>query len=425
MPENRKGLFATHSATVAQYLKAYHVSIQARSEADVEPSTIMKRVTDSSGSKYGAAGDAANTQKGGPITPVGSSYKPVGTPDIKGMQAGAKRDVIEPVGTAYNPARNELANIRTPQASAAAPPPAPRQSFGSAPTVSGPKPVPTPATAPAAPPAPAPAPTPAAAPPAPAAPSVPPAPRPEPTAAPVAKVDDDDKIKPVGTAYEPVKLGKPGKLGDRAAMFSQAPAQSSAPPPVSRNVSGGGPGKLTWSQRQEQAKQQREEEDRKAREAINAGPGAPRVGGIASTPAAPAAPPAPTHTADIAEDLAATKLDEGTAEALAVPSSAPGGEKAVVVYDYQSAEDNEISLVEGQTITGIQQLDEGWWSGITPDGQEGLFPATYVELLPADSTAGGDAAEVPDAPPPPPAPPAPPAAPEPEVEPEAPPAPRE
>ena len=44
VPENRKGLFASHSTAVAQFLKGYHVSIQARSEGDIDPALIMKRV---------------------------------------------------------------------------------------------------------------------------------------------------------------------------------------------------------------------------------------------------------------------------------------------------------------------------------------------------------------------------------------------
>ena len=35
----------------------------------------------------------------------------------------------------------------------------------------------------------------------------------------------------------------------------------------------------------------------------------------------------------------------------------------------------------GDTITNIQQVDEGWWTGVGPDGKEGLFPANYVELV--------------------------------------------
>jgi hypothetical protein len=28
-----------------------------------------------------------------------------------------------------------------------------------------------------------------------------------------------------------------------------------------------------------------------------------------------------------------------------------------------------------------QTADEGWWVGIGPDGQHGMFPANYVEVI--------------------------------------------
>lgn len=87
VPENRKGLFAPHSATVADYFKVYHVSIQARSEDDLAPNEILRKVMDSSGSKYGTASSRASE----PIAPVGTAHKPVGTPDIRGMQAKAPK----------------------------------------------------------------------------------------------------------------------------------------------------------------------------------------------------------------------------------------------------------------------------------------------------------------------------------------------
>ena len=97
VPEHRRGVFAPHSAAVADYFKTYHVSISACTEADVDPALIMRKVTDSSGSKYGAAGAAANTKPGGPITPVGTNHKPVGTPDIAAMRASAQSDAPGPV----------------------------------------------------------------------------------------------------------------------------------------------------------------------------------------------------------------------------------------------------------------------------------------------------------------------------------------
>lgn len=40
----------------------------------------------------------------------------------------------------------------------------------------------------------------------------------------------------------------------------------------------------------------------------------------------------------------------------------------------QAQEDNEMDLNEGELIEQIEQLDEGWWSGVGPGGKQGLFP---------------------------------------------------
>ncbi|XP_030766037.1 drebrin-like protein [Sitophilus oryzae] len=56
--------------------------------------------------------------------------------------------------------------------------------------------------------------------------------------------------------------------------------------------------------------------------------------------------------------------------------------KARALYDYQAADDTEISFDPGDIITNIQKVDEGWWQGLAPDGiTYGLFPANYVELI--------------------------------------------
>jgi len=53
---------------------------------------------------------------------------------------------------------------------------------------------------------------------------------------------------------------------------------------------------------------------------------------------------------------------------------------ATALYDYQAADETEITFDPGDTITSIEQIDEGWWRGYAPDGKYGLFPANYVEL---------------------------------------------
>lgn len=55
------------------------------------------------------------------------------------------------------------------------------------------------------------------------------------------------------------------------------------------------------------------------------------------------------------------------------------GTTAIALYDYDAAEDNELSFKEGDLIVGIESVSEEWWSGFTlqtrEEGREaGLFP---------------------------------------------------
>ena len=43
-------------------------------------------------------------------------------------------------------------------------------------------------------------------------------------------------------------------------------------------------------------------------------------------------------------------------------------------------EDNEMNLTEGEFITDIEEIDEGWWMGIGPGGKTGLFPCKSLLL---------------------------------------------
>ncbi|XP_056592488.1 drebrin-like a isoform X1 [Triplophysa dalaica] len=54
---------------------------------------------------------------------------------------------------------------------------------------------------------------------------------------------------------------------------------------------------------------------------------------------------------------------------------------AKALYDYQAADETEITFDPGDVITGIEIIDEGWWRGYAPDGHYGMFPANYVEII--------------------------------------------
>ena len=88
------GCADTHSVSVAQFLKGTHVVINARNEADVSPTLIMKRVEAASGANYSAHKE--KPRKFEPITPVGTDYTPIGRPDIDSMRRGAPKDVVTP-----------------------------------------------------------------------------------------------------------------------------------------------------------------------------------------------------------------------------------------------------------------------------------------------------------------------------------------
>ncbi|KAI1166485.1 hypothetical protein F5B18DRAFT_648555 [Nemania serpens] len=79
------------------------------------------------------------------------------------------------------------------------------------------------------------------------------------------------------------------------------------------------------------------------------------------------------------------------------PAGTSGGKRAVVQYDYEKAEDNELELREGEYVTNIDMVDEDWWMGTNSQGETGLFPSNYVELV--DDEPVNDTHEV--APPPP------------------------
>ena len=89
----------------------------------------------------------------------------------------------------------------------------------------------------------------------------------------------------------------------------------------------------------------------------------------------------------VSETIAATPFDhDGTIKSdTGVHESA---KRAIVQYDYEKAEDNELELKEGEYVTNIEMVDEDWWMGQNPRGETGLFPSNYVELVNEDGIFG-------------------------------------
>ncbi|KAJ4372116.1 actin binding protein [Neocucurbitaria cava] len=68
------------------------------------------------------------------------------------------------------------------------------------------------------------------------------------------------------------------------------------------------------------------------------------------------------------------------------------GKRGLIQYDYEKAEDNEVELREGEYVTDIDMVDEDWWMGTNSQGERGLFPANYVELVEDDNDEGATSA---------------------------------
>ncbi|KAH0377837.1 hypothetical protein KCU92_g9013, partial [Aureobasidium melanogenum] len=102
------------------------------------------------------------------------------------------------------------------------------------------------------------------------------------------------------------------------------------------------------------------------------------------------------HARAAAEEASATTFGAGAATAN--PGAGVAGKRALVQYDYEKAEDNEIELREGEYVENIEMVDEDWWMGQNSQGESGLFPSNYVELVEDDGAAAGGAAPPPPAP---------------------------
>lgn len=95
------------------------------------------------------------------------------------------------------------------------------------------------------------------------------------------------------------------------------------------------------------------------------------------------------------EATAATVFGQHVADS-AHPGAQQSGKRALVQYDYEKAEENELEMKEGEYVTNIEMVDDDWWMGQNPRGESGLFPSNYVELVEDNADADGQALREPD-----------------------------
>ncbi|XP_031676122.1 drebrin-like b isoform X3 [Oncorhynchus kisutch] len=324
----RKGLCANHVSSMANFLKGAHVTINARAEEDVEPEAIMQKVGKASGANYSFHKESNKFRDAGPQGPVGSVYQKTNAmSEIKrtnkdNFWAQAEKDEEK---------RRQEERCKADEE---------RQ-----------------------------------------------------------KLEKDRKDREAKEATLREKRDK-----ERASMIDQQKKYQQQQEAESREDE-----KQQWDEQEKdfQATQKkgmkRGESVEKANEAANLisqrsmnpremfkqrekGMDTPAAAHATASPQPVKAPAPPTqhnHPTEPAQnDLyeEPPQVEENTFEV-------PAGEKtdrgvcARALYDYQAADDTEISFDPDDIITGIEMIDEGWWRGYSPDGHFGMFPANYVEVI--------------------------------------------
>lgn len=79
--------------------------------------------------------------------------------------------------------------------------------------------------------------------------------------------------------------------------------------------------------------------------------------------------------------------------------SSSGGESAIALYDFDAQGDDELSVKENEELTVVEKENEDWWKVRNSSGQEGVVPASYVEMT---ETTPATSSSIPTPPPPPP-----------------------
>ncbi|XP_051277689.1 drebrin-like b isoform X10 [Dicentrarchus labrax] len=326
----RKGLCANHVSSMANFLKGAHVTINARAEEDVEPEVIMQKVAKASGANYSFHKEASSRfQDSGPQGPVGSVYQK--TNAMSEIKKTNKDNFWAQAEKEEEKRRQEERR----------------------------------------------------------------------------KAEEERKILDRDTkdreAKEAMQRDKRDK--ERATQIDQQKKYQQQQESESKEHE-----KQRWEEQEEnQAAQKkavkRGESVEKANEAaslISQRAVNPREmfkqreRGItpsdsdvpAAAPASPqpeeAPPAANSHVQEaVYEEPAQVEENnayEVTAEVTAEETS-DRGVCARALYDYQAADDTEISFDPDDIIAGIEMIDEGWWRGYSPDGHFGMFPANYVELI--------------------------------------------
>ncbi|XP_005922778.1 drebrin-like b isoform X5 [Haplochromis burtoni] len=329
----RKGICANHVSAMSNFLKGAHVTINARAEEDVEPESIMQKVAKASGANYSFHKEASSRfQDSGPQGPVGSVYQKTNAmSEIRktnkdNFWAQAEKEEEKRRLEERRKAEEERKHLERERKDREAKEAAMREKRDKERS---------------------------------------------------SQIDQQKKYQQQQEAesreQEKPRWEAASLISQRAVnpreMFKQrergiTPSDSDVPPaapasPQPEPDGGGddddddddGPSRCEYDE-QDAAPQEQQEE-------------APTANSCVTEPVYEDPPQAEE-----------TNTYEVTAE-----ETSDRGICARALYDYQAADDTEISFDPDDIITGIEMIDEGWWRGYGPDGHFGMFPANYVEVM--------------------------------------------
>uniref|UniRef100_A0A8C9QY79 Drebrin like n=1 Tax=Scleropages formosus TaxID=113540 RepID=A0A8C9QY79_SCLFO len=323
----RKGQCANHVSTIANFLKGAHVTVNARAEEDVEPESIMQKVAKASGANYSFHKESSRFRDTGPQGPVGSVYQKTNAmSEIKKTNKDnfwAQTEKDEEKRQEEERRKAELERQRLDQERKAR------------------------------------------------------------EAKEAQERECRDKKRAIQIEQQK-KFQQQQEVESRDQQRNQLEEQekefqASQKKGFNRgeSVAKASEAASVISQRSMNPRdlfQQRERDATPDSTAVSSQPETP--------PEFPAQEGVPQEEEDLYESMPEDAVYEEPPQAASVEDNATDqGICARALYDYQAADDTEISFDPDEIITGIEMIDEGWWRGYAPDGSFGMFPANYVDLL--------------------------------------------
>uniref|UniRef100_A0A8B9GS96 Drebrin-like b n=1 Tax=Astyanax mexicanus TaxID=7994 RepID=A0A8B9GS96_ASTMX len=327
----RKGLCANHVSSMANFLKGAHVTINARAEEDVEPESIMQKVAKASGANYSFHKESNRFKDSGPQGPVGSVYQKTNAmSEIKRTNkdtfwAQAEKDEEKRRQEEKKKADEEKQKLEKERKDREAKETAVRDKVAKERA---------------------------------------------------SQIDEQNfkRGESVEKANEAASLISQRSVNPRE-MFQQR-ERGIAPSSPDNTPSSPQPGRLKSPFLSKQPC-----EPEPFRSPVR------RVSPVAAADVQPASDQYNSHVEQQPEYETVAEPENVYEEPPQVEQQntyEDAGDRGVcarALYDYQAADDTEISFDPDDIITGIEMIDEGWWRGYAPDGHFGMFPANYVELV--------------------------------------------